>query len=162
MAVQDHASCAFIYILISSNLRWVIGSLQQAISRSLVKMENNNIQYEGGDVLIRTTWDSTDFFLVHRHVLSKRSTYFRALLGDHWNKPRALNLNGEGAQIWSLYLKPDMKDLAHVTFVLSSDVSSPRMEPRCGNLYQRSLMFADLHTTRDRRSGRDFRQSVPH
>jgi hypothetical protein len=73
-------------------------------------MEFNDVQYEGGDVLVKPAWESSEFFLVHRTVLSERSTYFRAFLAERWSKPRTLKPKEGAPHIWTLYLGHEFEE----------------------------------------------------
>jgi hypothetical protein len=81
---------------------------------------SNSVQYEGGDVIIKPSWESTDFFLVHWKVFSERSIYFEALLSDRWSKPRMLESSQERASLWMLYIATEVQDQKQAAFVLTT------------------------------------------
>jgi hypothetical protein len=106
--------------------------LTQEFRAVSVRMETTNAQYEGGDVLIKPSWESPEFFLVHHKVLSERSSYFRALLADRWSKPRVLGSDETGTPVWNLYISTETKDPKNATYVLTTKVCLTQMLPHSG------------------------------
>ena len=92
-------------------------------------MDSNQVHYEGGDVLVKPSWESPSFFLVHREVLSDRSPYFQAMLADRWSKPRILDSDKEGAPLWTLYIATNTQDPENEPFILTTKVRLSPTKP---------------------------------
>ncbi|ERF73694.1 hypothetical protein EPUS_00948 [Endocarpon pusillum Z07020] len=108
-------------------------------------MESNHVRYDGGDVLIKPSWKSSNFFLVHRNVLSDRSPFFRAMLADRWSKPSVVGLDERATSLWTLYISPDTGDPENSTFVLTSKVPV-EPEPAAAQSNVRWWLYDRLYT----------------
>jgi hypothetical protein len=82
----------------------------------------DNHQYEGGDVMIQTSHDPSGLMLVHSHVLSEGSEYFRAMFaGCGWTKSRTVRAADGGARkVWRLEMFFDRET---ALCLLTDDVS---------------------------------------
>ncbi len=74
-------------------------------SHSLVSF-SDSLQYADGDVIIQTSKDPSGTLVVHSHVLSQGSDYFRAMFNRcGWSKSTTLHtVEGKKKTIWNLQM----------------------------------------------------------
>ncbi len=121
--------------------------LSATVHNSQVDMNGRYVQYDGGDVLIKPSWKSSDFFLVHRNIHSDRSPFSQAMLADRWNKRSNAGLNERATPLLTLYISRDTSDSKNPTFILTANVRACPIQARC-----RSFPYTPLSLVGSRRA----------
>ena len=71
----------------------------------------DNLRFDGGDVLVRFSDDTSQHLLLHRNVLAAQSPVFDAMLSRRWHEPK-LFVDGQGKEkaVWLLDLVLDREE----------------------------------------------------
>jgi hypothetical protein len=73
-------------------------------------MEDQNLQYRDGNVIVRLSLKPGGICLLHRDVLAERSAYFRTVLCDTWSQPKYVGDGEDKRSVWTLDLVVDQKE----------------------------------------------------